>query len=179
MFLTVDTSIAIRATAEAIWDFACVPANWTASNPTEHFGLQFDSPDNLPHAGVTFTQHESVAGLRAVLRGRFHYMDRPRLAFWTGSAAYRLLGGLLTVRLAEGGVLHLVERDGGVTLSHDVYIEFPDSHWGRLCRWVFEHRLDGRRAVFDHSFRELRYFKQRLEAPTSPAQQARDHAAVG
>ena len=65
MFLTVDTSIAIRAAPEAIWDYACRPENWTASNPTEHFGLRFDSPDNLPHAGVTFVQRESVADLRA------------------------------------------------------------------------------------------------------------------
>ena len=87
MFLTVDTSITIRAAPEAIWDYASKPENWTASNPTEHFGLHFDSPDNLPHAGVTFTQRESVAGIDAVLHGRFHYMDRPRLAFWTGIAA--------------------------------------------------------------------------------------------
>ena len=107
MFLTVDTSITIRAAADAVWDYACKPENWTASNPTEHFGLTFDSPDNLPHAGVTFTQRESVAGIRAVLHGRFHYMDRPRLAFWTGTA------------------------------------------------------------VYDHSFRELRFFKERLEDPAS------------
>ena len=114
MFLTVDTSITIRAAADAVWDYACKPANWTASNPTEHFGLTFDSPDNLPHAGVTFTQRESVAGIRAVLHGRFHYMDRPRLAFWTGTAAYRVLGGVLTIRLPEGGVLSLVEDQDGV-----------------------------------------------------------------
>ena len=77
MFLAVDTSITIRAAPEAVWDYACKPENWTASNPTEHFGLRFDSPDNLPHAGVTFIQRESVAGLRAVLDGRFHYVDRP------------------------------------------------------------------------------------------------------
>jgi hypothetical protein len=45
----------ICAAPEAVWDYACKPENWTASNPTEHFGLHFDSPDNLPHAGVTFT----------------------------------------------------------------------------------------------------------------------------
>jgi hypothetical protein len=71
MFLTVDTNITIRAAADAVWDYACKPENWTASNPTEHFGLTFDSADNLPHAGVTFTQRESVAGIRAVLHGRF------------------------------------------------------------------------------------------------------------
>jgi len=164
MFLTVDTSITIRAAAEAVWDYASKPENWTASNPTEHFGLHFDSPENLPHAGVTFTQRESVAGIRAVLRGRFHYMDRPRLAFWTGTAAYRLLGGLLTVRLPEGGVLNIVEGEDGVQLAHNVYIDFPESLWGKFSLWYFRKYLNGRQAVYDHAFRELRYFKERLEA---------------
>jgi hypothetical protein len=167
MFLTVDTRITVRAAPEAIWDFACRPENWTAANPTEHFGLRFDSPDNLPHAGVTFTQSESVAGVHAVLRGRFHYMERPRLAFWTGTAAYRLLGGLLTLRLPEGGVLSLCEDSDGVQLAHNVYIDYPDSLWGRFCLWYFTRRLQGRQAVYDHSFRELRYFKERLEAAAS------------
>ncbi len=167
MFLTVDTNITIRAAPEAIWAYAYKPENWTASNPTEHFGLHFDSPDNLPHAGVTFTQRESVAGIRAVLRGRFHYMDRPRLAFWTGTAAYRLLGGLLTVRLAEGGVLSMVDGKDGVQLAHNVYIDFPDSLRGRFCLWYFQRYLNGRQAVYDHTFRELRYFKERLEVAAS------------
>ena len=53
MFLTVDTSITIRAAADAVWDYACKPENWTASNRTEHFGLTFDSPDNLPLTQVS------------------------------------------------------------------------------------------------------------------------------
>ena len=34
----------------------------------------------------------------------------------------------------------------------------------RFCLWFFEKYLNGRQAVYDHSFRELRYFKERLEA---------------
>jgi hypothetical protein len=52
-------------------------------------------------------------------------MDRPRLLFWTGTADYRLLGGLLTVRLSEGGVLSMAEGNDGVELAHNVYIDFP------------------------------------------------------
>lgn len=167
MFLTVETSITIRAAPDAIWEFASAPENWTASNPSEHFGLHVDSPDRRPHTGVTFTQRESVAGVHAVLRGRFHYVERPRLAFWTGIAAYRLLGGLLTVRLPEGGVLRLARVDDGTRLAHDVYIQFPDSLWGRFCRWYFDTRRNGRRAVYDHAFRELRFFKERLEAASN------------
>lgn len=165
MFLAVDTSITIRAAPEAIWDYASRPENWTASNPREHFGLRYFSPDNLPHAGTEFEQRESVAGLRATLHGRFHYLDRPRLAFWSGIASYRLLGGLIRVRLAEGGVLRTEREDGATRLSHNVYIDFPDSAWGRLVRWVFERQLAGRQAVYDHAYRELAYFKSKLDVP--------------
>lgn len=167
MFLAVDTSITIRAAPEVIWDYACNPKNWTASNPTEHFGLRYDSPDNLPHTGVTFTQKESVAGIRAVLQGRVHYMERPHLVFWTGIAAYRLFGGLLTIRLPEGGVLNMAESKDGVQLAHNVHINFPDSLRGRFYLWFFQSRLKGRQAVYDHAFRELLYFKEKLENPAS------------
>ena len=149
MFLAVDTSITIRAAPEAIWDYASRPENWTASNPREHFGLRYFSHDNLPHAGTEFEQRESVAGIPARLYGRFHHMDRPRLAFWSGTASYRLLGGLIRVRLAEGGVLRLEPENGTTRLSHDVYIDFPDSAWGRIVRWVFERLLARRQAVYD------------------------------
>lgn len=105
MFLAVDTGITIRAAPEGVWDYACNPKNWTASNPTEHFGLHYDNPDNLPHTGITFTQRESVAGIRAVFQGRVHYMERPHLVFWPGIAAYRFFVGLPTIRLPEGGSL--------------------------------------------------------------------------
>ena len=61
MFLTIDTSITIRAAADAVWDYACKPENWTASNPTEHFGLIFDSADNLPdEMSCAYSSSENV-----------------------------------------------------------------------------------------------------------------------
>ena len=164
MSFCVDTSIAIRAPAAAVWDFAAVPEHWTASNPAEHFGLRFASADDRPGPGVEFVQRESVAGLKCELHGRFHHFERPRRAFWTGIATYRLLGGLLRVRLPEGGVLLLDERDDGTHVAHNVFIDFPDSVIGRIARWLFVRRLDGWQAVFDHAQRELRFFKQQVEA---------------
>ncbi len=164
MFLRVDTAIEIRAPAAAIWDFAAVPENWTASNPTEHFGLRFASADNRPGPGIEFDQHESVAGLRCKLHGRFHHFERPRRAFWSGTATYRLLGGLVRVRLPEGGVLQVDEGAVGTRVAHNVYIGFPGSLIGRLARFVFVRLRNGRQAVFDHAYRELLFFKQQVEA---------------
>jgi len=164
MFITAETSITIKAPADAVWDYASPPANWTASNPTEHFGLRFSSQDNLPHEGAEFDQQESVAGVYANLHGRFHFMDRPHLAFWSGVATYRLAGGVMRVRVPEGGVLRLDETEHGVRMAHNVFMQFPDSLWGAFCRWFFVTRLNGPSAVYEHTYRELVYFKRKLEA---------------
>jgi hypothetical protein len=164
MFVTDESSITIQASPEAIWQYAHQPENWTASNPLEHFGLHYDSPDNLPHQGTEFVQKESVAGQYAELHGRFHYMNAPRLAFWSGTATYPLLGGLLKVRLPEGGVLQLQPVEDGTRFSHRVYMDFPDSWLGKLLLWFFETRLKGRQALHDHAYRELVFFKKELEA---------------
>lgn len=162
MFVVVNTSVCIRARAEDIWDYACDPKNWTASNPEEHFGLRFNTPDNLPAQDAEFHQRESVAGVYADLSGRFHYFDRPRLAVWSGTATYRKLAGLVRARIPEGGVLKLEPTELGLRLSHNVYLNFPDSTWGRVLSWFFN-RANGRQAVFDHTYKELVFFKTQLE----------------
>ena len=127
MFVTDKSSITIQASPEAIWDYAHRPENWTASNPSEHFGLSYDSPDDLPHQGTEFVQKESVAGMYAELHGRFHYMNAPNMAFWSGTASYTLLGGLVKVRIPEGGLLRLEPTEDGTHFSHDVYADAQTS----------------------------------------------------
>jgi hypothetical protein len=164
MFITVETAITINSTAEAIWDYASDPANWTASNPEEHFGLRYSSKDKRPGTGVEFHQRESVAGIYADLRGRFLYVERPRIAVWAGTAVYRLLGGLVRIRIPEGGVVRAEETTGGMRLSHDVYMDFPNSLWGKLLAWMFKKVLNGPDKVYNHSYKELVFFKEQLEA---------------
>jgi hypothetical protein len=89
MLLKVDTQLEINANADEIWKTASDPAMWTASNPTEHFGLEYESHDNRPATGVKFRQKERVAGIYADLRGHFLYVDAPRVAVWRGVATYR------------------------------------------------------------------------------------------
>lgn len=166
MFITAETAITIQNTPETIWDFASDPANWTASNPEEHFGLRYNSKDNRPGAGVEFHQKESVAGIHADLRGRFLYVERPRMAIWAGTAVYRLLGGLVRIRIPEGGVVRAERSAGGTLLSHDVYMDFPDSTWGKMLVWIFKNVLKGTEAVYHHSYKELVFFKEQLEVDT-------------
>jgi len=103
LYVTDVSSITIQSSPESIWEFAHKPANRAASNPMEYDGLLCGSADNLPHQGVGFAQKESVAGVCAELYGRFHSMDEPRLAFWSGTATCPLLGGLVKIRVPEGG----------------------------------------------------------------------------
>jgi hypothetical protein len=42
-------------------------------------------------------------------------------------------------------------------------MDFPDSWFGKLAHWYFITILKGEKAVFDHTQRELDYFKKQLE----------------
>jgi hypothetical protein len=74
-----------------------------------------------------------------------------------------LLGDLVKVRIPEGGVLRLQEVGDGTHFSHNVYMDSPDSWWGRLRLWFFEKQLNGRQALHDHADRELVFFKEKPE----------------
>lgn len=103
MFVTADTEIIAQADPNDLWEYAMDPENWTASNPEEHYGLTYFSPENRPAQGVEFHQRERVAGVYADLRGRIVYMDKPNLTVWAGTATYKLIWSLFRFRLPEGG----------------------------------------------------------------------------
>ena len=163
MLLKQHTEVTIKnVPAESIWEFAYNPANWTASNPQEHRGLEFDNKQNRPETGVTFYQKELVAGIYADLRGQVLYAERPKVCVWTGVAAYKLYG--FTIHIPEGGTAKLTHTKEGIIMSHDVYMDFPDSWFGKLAFWYFRTIRKGEKAVFDHTQRELEYFKKSLES---------------
>ena len=78
-----------------------------------------------------------VAGIYADLYGRIIHLDKPELTIWTGTATYKILGGLLRFRLPEGGVLKMINVPEGTKVSHNVYIDFPNSLWGKFLKWFF------------------------------------------
>ncbi len=162
MLLKQHTETTIQNTsANSIWEFAYNPANWTASNPQEHRGLVFHAKENRPATGVTFEQKEYVAGIYAVLRGQVLYAKSPNVCVWTGIAAYKLYG--FTIHIPEGGTAQLTETKDGIVMSHDVFMDFPDSLFGKIAFWYFKTIRKGEQAVFDHTQRELDYFKKKLE----------------
>lgn len=167
MYVTDQAEIVIDATPEAIWEYVTDPVHWTASNPEEHYGLEYDTPDNRPREGATFHQREEVAGMYADLYGRFPYIDYPSIAVWAGTAYYPLLWGLLTVRIPDGGTLRLEETDEGTRMSHAVWMHFPNSRRGRVLKWVFTNVLDGPAKLYNHTNKELVFFKERLESEAS------------
>ena len=84
MLVTKRAEILIKADPEQIWDFVNDPAHWMASNPEEHFGTEFFTPDKKVRTGGQFYQRESVAGIRADMRGHFLHVGRPENVSWTG-----------------------------------------------------------------------------------------------
>jgi hypothetical protein len=162
MLIAQDTSIIIKNTPEAIWDYASDPTNWSASNPEEHFGLEIDSEDQRPRTGARFHQKETVAGWYADLRGHFPYVAPGKIAFWRGVATYKILG-LMKIRIPEGGIVQLEQTRDGTKLSHNVYMDFPDTLFGRIIAWYFKKVFHGEEAVYDHTFKELLFFKKHLE----------------
>ena len=163
MIITADTEIEISNTPSAIWDYANDPINWTASNPSEHLGLVFYNDENRPKEGTRFHQREMVAGVYADLKGQIHFADYPRMLVWSGIAKYKLLGGLISVSAAEGGILRLKVDGEKSHLSHNVYMQFSDTLWGKLWHWLFSSVFGAKKAVYDHTFRELQFFKKHLE----------------
>ncbi len=162
MLITQNTNIMINSSPEAIWDYASDPANWSASNPEEHFGLTIYSEDNKPRTGAQFHQKETVAGWYADLRGHFPYVAPGKIAFWRGVATYKILG-LIKIRIPEGGVVQLEQTKDVTKLSHNVYMDFPDTIFGRVFIWYFKRVLNGEKAVYDHTYKELVFFKKHLE----------------
>jgi len=55
-------------------------------------------------------------------------------------------------------------------MSHAVWMDFPNTRRGRLLKWVFTTALDGTAKLYDHTNKELVFFKERLEsAAATPA----------
>jgi hypothetical protein len=167
MLIKVDTQIEVLNSPKNIWDYANDPKNWTASNPAEHRGLVFFNKENRPLQGTEFHQREKVAGVYADLKGHILYVDYPNLLVWSGIARYKLFGGMIMISVAEGGVLTMLNKSEATLFSHNVYMQFPDSLWGKTWHMLFTKFFHVKKAVYDHTYRELVFFKKKLDLPQS------------
>lgn len=170
MLVNRKAEILIKASPGQIWDFINDPAHWMASNPEEHYGTEFFTPDHKVVSGGSFYQRESVAGVRADMRGHFLHVNPPNDASWTGVAEYRLLLGLVKFRVPQSGIVKLEARDDGVMMSHDMFIDFPDTWLGRIVASYFSNSRKVEKQLYEHGQKELVYFKTEIErlnrAPT-------------
>lgn len=164
MLITRRAEILIKADdPERVWDFVNDPGQWLASNPEEHFGTEFFTPDKKVAMGGRFYQRESVSGVRADMRGHFLHVDRPNSVSWAGVAEYRLLGGILRLRVPQSGVVRLERREDGMLMSHDMFVDFPETFLGKLAAWYFK-RIGGEDRLYEHGQKELVYFKTQIES---------------
>lgn len=123
--------------------------------------------DGRARRGAEFYQKERVAGIIADLHGRFLHFERPNVALWEGVAIYKILGGLIKLSVLEGGNIRLEKDRDNVRMSHDMFMDFPDTLFGRLALWIFKNILHGEKALYNHGYRELAYFKKQLERTTT------------
>jgi hypothetical protein len=165
MSIVQNAYVMIKNTPEAIRDYASDPANWSASNPEEHFALTIYSQDGRPRTGAQFHQKETVAGRYADLRGHFLHVVPQKIAVWRGIATYRSLG-LIKIRIPEGGVMQLQQTGDGTKVSHDVYMDFSDPFLGSFLIWYFKRVLQGEKAVYDHTYKELGFLQKASGAIT-------------
>jgi len=49
-------------------------------------------------------------------------------------------------------------------MSHAVWMDFPNNRRGRALKWVFTTALGGKAKLYDHTNRELVFFKDRIES---------------
>ena len=163
MLITQRAEIFIDAEPSRVWDVLNDADLWMASNPEEHFGTRFFTPDRRARSGASFEQRESVAGVRADMKGHFLHVERPNHVSWTGVAEYRLLGGLIKYRIPQSGIVKLERRPEGLLASHDMFIDFPDTWIGKAVAWYFRNVRDGERLLREHGQKELVYFKKHVE----------------
>ena len=163
MLVTRRAEILIKADPEQIWDFINDPAQWMASNPEEHYGTEFFTPDQKVVTGGRFYQRESVAGVRADMKGHFLHVDRPNSVSWTGVAAYRLLAGLFRFRVPQSGIFKLETRADGMMMSHDMFIDIPDTWVGKLVAQYLTKSRNVEKRLYEHGQKELVYFKTQIE----------------
>lgn len=161
-WLTKRYEIVIRAEPGKIWEYAYDPKTWTASNPDEHLGLVFYNDTNRPETGVAFYQKETVSGVYADLRGHILYAEKPKVCAWTGLAEYKIFG-LFRLSVPESGVVMIEPSTEGSMVSHTVYIRMPETILGKLFFKLSE-MYSKKKDYVPHTFKELEYFKQHLEA---------------
>ena len=162
MLVKIHTEIEINNTAKKIAAYVSVPENWTASNPKEHLGLKYFNEKNRPETGVEFYQKELVAGIYNDLKGHLLYVNLPSVTVWRGLAKYRFLGPFFTYHMAEGGLVQIIERDNKSIMSHDYYIDFPDSIMGKILHWYFT-KKKVKEKLLSHGMNELKSFKKVLD----------------
>jgi hypothetical protein len=163
MLVTRRAEIIIKADPQQIWDFVNDPAQWMASNPEEHYGTEFLTPDKKVASGGRFYQRESVAGVRADMKGHFLHVDRPNSVSWTGVAEYRFLGGLFRFRVPQSGIVKLETRPDGVMASHEMFIDIPDTWLGKLVAQYLTKSRNVEKRLYEHGQKELVYFKTQIE----------------
>ncbi len=154
-------SIDLHASQEQVWNFVTQEDNWTAIGGGENFGLTLMNKSKRVETGTKFVQKEMVGSSFSVVHGTFIYTERPKVAVWRGYATYKLFD-IITITLQEGGTYSIEKTKTGSTFSHTIYVDFPDTIFGKLLRWYMCDIMRLDIALKNHNILEMETLKEKL-----------------
>lgn len=151
----------INNSAATIWDYATVPENWKKAMPQDHFALVYEN--GSPETGRKLHAKEKIGALLTDIDAFFLYVRRPHVLIWTGIASIRFLGGVIKPKFHVSQTITFSKNEMGVKARNALYIDFPESHLGRIMHWIFLKVIDGERIFRKHIEKETLYFKEKLD----------------
>lgn len=65
--------------------------------------------------------------------------------------------------MPQSGIVNLEARDDGVMMSHEMFIDFPDTWIGKLIARYLATSRNVEKRLYEHGQKELVYFKSQIE----------------
>ncbi|GBE00274.1 hypothetical protein BMS3Abin07_02324 [bacterium BMS3Abin07] len=155
--------VEIRATPENIWNYMVrLDDWWLRSNPNEHIELSLIDTDKIEE-GTRFILKEYIAGVRGEAVAEIkRLVPMQRLIWQSTQATYKLFG--ITFNVDEGGIFELTNKDGFCVLSHHVWGKPRLPVIGWLVEVFFKYVIEGEKKDYEHTYRELQFIKNEIEA---------------
>ncbi len=107
MYVTDKAEIVIDASPEEIWEYVTESVHWTASNSEEHYGLEYDTPDNRPREGANSIRRKRSLGCTPTLTAD------SSILIWLGRTMRHFMPSTLSIEVPT----RLVGEDVGTNCS--------------------------------------------------------------
>ena len=161
--LELRAEVAITSSSKEIWGYMNNVEGWWTLSSSDHVSLEFFSQDHSLRQGMRAVLKEQFGAIKGESKGVItHVIPEKEVVWQSERAVYSYL--FFKIPLEQTVTWSMREKEGKVVLSMEVRLVFSDTAWGRISEWYFVSVLRGKRLVFDHSLKELRYIKKAVES---------------